>query len=289
MSTIMLLNKLQNCGLTNNEAQIYLALLQKKEFIASELSDLTSVGRTRVYELIPLMVAKGLCMELQKNGKKFYSALPPNLALQNLIAFHKEENDRKLSQEIELIKEFESDLETIYLRNNEKEHEVDYIEILRDSAQIRKKYQNLQENVQYEMLSFTKPPYFTMSKENIPILKSAVTERKIRMRCIYETSENISLIPSLNEFIETIQLYVDASEEARMIERLPMKLVIMDEKITMLTMNDPIAMKPSITTLVVTHPDFAHIQKEVFESYWAKAMLFDEFKEKYYDTSMIQS
>ena len=111
----------------------------------------------------------------------------------------------------------------------------------------------------------------------------------VSLNLLYETSENISLIPSLNEFIETIQLYVDASEEARMIERLPMKLVIMDEKITMLTMNDPIAMKPSITTLVVTHPDFAHIQKEVFESYWAKAMLFDEFKEKYYDTSMIQS
>ncbi len=59
-----------------------------------------------------------------------------------------------------------------------------------------------------------------------------------------------------------------------------MKLAIIDEHITMLALNDPISLTPSITTMIVTHPSFATAQKEVFNSYWQKSVTHEEFINK---------
>jgi hypothetical protein len=72
-------------------------------------------------------------------------------------------------------------------------------------------------------------------------------------------------------------MYASFGEECRVIKELPMKLVIIDEKITMLALNDPVSMKPSITTMIIDHPSFALAQKEVFESYWSKSVPLKSF------------
>ncbi len=79
-----MLDQLQEAGLTKREAQVYLALLQKKEFVASEISSIVPVGRTKIYEIIPTLLSKGLCSESLKNGKKVFRAVEPKIALQNI-------------------------------------------------------------------------------------------------------------------------------------------------------------------------------------------------------------
>ncbi len=54
----------------------------------------------------------------------------------------------------------------------------------------------------------------------------------------------------------------------------------MKKKITMFALNDPISLKPSITTMIINHPSFAMTLKYVFESIWEKAIPFEEFKNK---------
>jgi len=54
----------------------------------------------------------------------------------------------------------------------------------------------------------------------------------------------------------------------------------MKKKITMFALNDPISLKPSITTMIKNHPSFAMTLKYVFESIWEKAIPFEEFKNK---------
>jgi len=56
-----------------------------------------------------------------------------------------------------------------------------------------------------------------------------------------------------------------------------MKMMIIDEKITMLALIDPISTKSSITTMIVTHPNFAMAQKQVFQSYWDQAIALETF------------
>jgi len=72
--------------------------------------------------------------------------------------------------------------------------------------------------------------------------------------------------------------YISAGEDLRLIEKLPIKLAVIDEKIAMLVLNDHVSMKSSITTMIVNHPSFALAQKEVFESFWKKSISLEEFK-----------
>jgi hypothetical protein len=82
----------------------------------------------------------------------------------------------------------------------------------------------------------------------------------------------------MKNLIEMIEVYQKIGEEVRIIEELPMKLIIIDDTITMLALNDRISLKPAITTIVINHPSFAKAQKEVFESYWQKGLSIEDFK-----------
>lgn len=271
-----LLNKLQESGLTKREAQIYLALLQKKEFAASEIASIVTIGRTKIYEIIPNLVAKGLCSEIQKDGKKIYCSVEPKIALKNLLAFFQREYDEVLTKKEKLINELEVNLGQIYSKNAKKSDNLDYIEVIKDRNQIRNKWLTLQKNLEFEELVFNKAPYSITPVENIEHERE-ILDKKIVCKGIYEC-ENISSESAQNEFIKMLDMYSNLGEIVKVIEKLPMKLAIIDEKITMLALNDPVSMKPSITTVVINHPSFAIAQKEVFESYWNKAIPFDDFK-----------
>lgn len=281
-----LLNKLQNSGLTKREAHIYLALLQKKEFAASELASIIPVGRTKVYEIIPNLIAKGLCSEVQKDGKKMYRAVDPKTALKSLLSFFSQQVEEEISRkkdEIikkkEMFNKLEDELDAIYTSNLEKSSSLEYIEILKDVNQIRNRWIELQKGIRKEILGFNKPPYSVPPRENMRYQQKVLKKKSIRGKGIYEYGDlSKNGIPT--DFFPVFEYYESLGEECRVIDSLPMKLMIMDEKITMLALNDPVSMKPSITTIIIKHPDYALAQKEVFESYWQKAVPFKEFKKK---------
>jgi predicted transcriptional regulator len=282
----ILLNKLQDSGLTKREAHLYIALLQKKEFAASELASISPVGRTKVYEIIPSLIAKGLCTEIQKDGKKIYCAIEPKSALKSLLSFFKQKVEEEIAKkEEEIIKkqdmfnDLENDLDKIYTSNLEKTESLDYIEVLKDKNQIRKRWIELQKCTKKEMLGFNKPPYSMPYSENQKHQQNLMKKKKIVSKGIYEYGDLFTgNIPT--DFFPVFEYYESLGEECRVIEKLPMKLMIMDEKITMLALNDPVSMQPSITTMIIRHPSFALAQKEVFESYWTKAVPFKQFKKK---------
>ena len=281
-----LLNKLQSSGLTKREAHIYLALLQKKEFAASEVASIIPIGRTKIYEIIPNLIAKGLCTEVQKDGKKIYRAVDPKTALQSLLSFFSEQVEEEITrkkEEItkkrEMFNKLEDELGTIYTNNQEKSSNLEYIEILKDVNQIKKRWIELQQNIRKEILGFNKPPYSVPPQENMKYQQKLLKKKTVKGRGIYEYKDLYENgIPT--DFYPVFEFYESLGEECRVIEALPMKLMIMDEKITMLALNDPVSMKPSITTIIIKHPDYALAQKEVFESYWNRAVSFKEFKKK---------
>ena len=57
-----------------------------------------------------------------------------------------------------------------------------------------------------------------------------------------------------------------------------MKLVIIDESISIISLIDYVALNTEITTLIVHHPIFALSQKTLFNVYWNKAMSVEKYK-----------
>jgi|SRR5690554_1857816 len=277
----VLLNKLKLAGLTKREAHIYMALLQKKELTASEIASIIPISRTKIYEVIPNLVSKGFCSEVQKDGKRIYSAVEPKIALKSLLISIKQnyEETIKSSKEIfekksSVINELENQLTKIHSENIKKQDNIDYIEVIKDRNQIRDRWLTIQKHAKLEELAFNKPPYSITPQENIQHEKELI-KRNVICKGIYEYDD--SSMPD-SSFIEMLESFANIGEEVRVINKLPMKLAIIDERVSMLALNDPVSLKPSITTMVITHPSFALAQKEVFESYWNKAVPFKEFK-----------
>jgi sugar-specific transcriptional regulator TrmB len=275
-----LINGLQQIGLSRREAEAYLALLQKKEFTAPELSRITTITRTKIYEILQNLIRKGVCNESFKDGQKVYRGIKPQIALQNIISNYQKEIEQKKNIEIEQKKHaaalLEDQLITLYSSNLDSSEPLDYIEILSDVGQIRERWNNFQKNTKKEILVFTKPPYTASLEDNLEVQSEALEKNKIIDKCIYEYS-GLSDKEVIN-LVKIVEAYERIGEESRIIKELPMKLAISDETITMLALNDRVSLIPGITTIIVDHPNFAKAQKAVFETYWEKALPVEEFK-----------
>lgn len=269
-----LIEKLQELGLSGRESEIYLALLSNRELSAPEVAKITSVTRTKTYEILQNLVKKGVCNERYKNGMKVFSSVEPVIAIQNILSVYENE----LSRKKRIADKFKDTLVKIHMNKAGKNDPLDYIEVLTDIGQIRERWLTIQKNTKHELLLFTKPPYTAALEENVEA-EAEVLKSKIIDKSIYEFN-NVNSEEEIKNLINTIEAYQKIGEQARIIKELPMKLAISDETITMLALTDRISMEPSITTMIIDHPKFAKAQKKVFESYWKEAITIEEFKRK---------
>jgi|SRR3989344_8094123 len=72
---------LEELGLTENEAKIYLALLEKGPSLAGLISQLTGIHRRSVYDAIERLIQKGLLGYILKNNRKYFEAVNPEQLL----------------------------------------------------------------------------------------------------------------------------------------------------------------------------------------------------------------
>jgi sugar-specific transcriptional regulator TrmB len=80
----MLQNKLEQIGLTEKEAKIYLAMLELGETNIERISKKSKVKRSTVYDIIDSLKERGLAGSTIKNQKKHYFAVDPR-ELENTI------------------------------------------------------------------------------------------------------------------------------------------------------------------------------------------------------------
>ncbi len=286
---MVLISKLQQIGLTKREAEVYLALLQRKEFTAPELTKITTITRTKIYEMLQNLVNKGIITESSRNGNKVFRSIDPKIALQNIIINYEQTVEQKMIEyeqkqkiDIQQMKRaadlLEKELVSLHENSAGSLEPFDYIEMLTDIRQIGEKWVIIQQKTKKELLVFTKPPYTTPSiDDNIEEEKELFKKQKLVVKGLYEygglTQEE------LQNLVKSVEIYQEIGEQARLIEELPMKLVISDEALVMFALNDRISLKPNITSMVVDHPSYAAAMKIVFENYWAKGISVETIKQ----------
>ncbi len=265
-----LIDQFQMLDIPRRESEVYLALLQKREFTAPEIAKITTVSRTKAYEVLQNLVKKGLCNESYRNGTKVFKAINPKIVLDNLSS----EYDKKRKT----LEELNKSLEEIYRNTKTFNDPLEYIEVLTEIGQIKERWLMIQENAKTEELVFNKGPYSIPPEDNIEY-ENELLVRNVVCKGLYEYDNSMDESSKVN-FISMMEHYSRMGEEVRVINKLPMKLAIIDQRVTMLALNDPVSLTPSITTMIITHPSFAIAQKEVFNSYWQKAESLENFIKK---------
>ena len=265
------IERLKKIGFTLREAKVYIVLLNNNSLTATEIAKVANIPRQKIYEILDNIIKKGICVE--KIGKiKRYKAVEPEIVFKSIIDQYQE--NEKIALELS------NNLSELYEKNQERNDPLEYIEVLKAREKIRNKWLNLNKNAKKEILIFTKPPYASSPDEAIAVekklLNTKMNRRKLILRDICEY-KGITSESEKKNFIKMVSNYISNNEEVRIIKELPMKLAIFDERITMLALNDPISLQPSITTMIINHPSFAMSQKKVFENVWKEAMTLEEY------------
>jgi sugar-specific transcriptional regulator TrmB len=260
--------QLTRLGLTMYEAKAYLALIRRGSSTAAEVARIAGVPRQRIYDVLASLVERGFAST--RPGRVVnYVASSPDAAINHLVSDHKRAVDELERGAQAMI----GQLAPAFTEGQEVTDPLDYIEVLRDRRAINERFAELQEGIKNEILVFTKPPYATPPQEEEKGLEVAATHRA---RSVYEFSifDDPATIDGVRHFIE-------AGEEGRFVEQLPLKLVIIDERYVMFGMEDPVAGGSELTMMVVEHPSLAATLKGSFETFWSQGLTFDEAYERF--------
>jgi HTH-type transcriptional regulator, sugar sensing transcriptional regulator len=252
-----LIKDLLNLGLTEYEAKVYSILLTQNIVNATDLCKMAGVPRGRIYDVINLLINKGFCITIPGTVKKF-KAINPQTAINNMI-------ERQKKKELEM-KETAAKLQSVYEKQEENLIPINDIQVYTTKASMIKKALNMAENCQSTFRVLNKPPYVNKRSDYI-------VKRKSIFKSIYEVEYD-----DLENFLTWVEAYEQKGEEVRLIEYLPLKLIISDEKKLMFTIKNHTDLEHPVTSIVLTHSDIINGLIEYFEIYWQRAITIEEFR-----------
>lgn len=254
--------QLVSLGLTGYEASAYVALTRRDVATGAEVARLAGVPRQRIYDVLEGLAARGLATI--KPGRPIrYTAAAPEEAVATLLAARRAEVQRLEDEAARAV----ALLTPAYQEGRRTSDPLDYIEVLREPAAIATRFTELEAGATREILVFTKPPYAVEPAQNVAGLQ--LLGRGVQARSVYERS-----IYDDQSVAEAVRSFVKAGEQARVVDELPLKLVLIDEQIAVFTMEDPIAGTTNLTIMIVEHPALARLLKLAFERIWEQSENF---------------
>jgi len=247
---------LLNLGLNGYEAGAYVALTRRGRATGAEVARLSGLPRQRIYDVLDGLVGRGLAT-VEPGRPARYTAVAPDAAVSALLAAHRtslERLEHDAAHAVEL-------LTPAYHDGRSETDPLTYIEVLREPSAIAKRFDELQASAQREILVFTKPPYAVQPGENVAGLQ--LLARGVEARSVYERS--VYDDPAV---VNAVRTFIEAGERAHVVDELPLKLVLIDERVALFTMEDPVAGATDLTIMIVEHPGLARLLKLAFEHAW---------------------
>ncbi|HZT91855.1 MAG TPA: helix-turn-helix domain-containing protein [Gaiellaceae bacterium] len=247
---------LVDLGLTGYEASAYVALTRRGRATGAEVARLAGLPRQRIYDVLDGLVARGFA-SVEPGRPARYTAVAPQEALERLVAGRRAslaDLERQAAEAAAL-------LTPIYRDGRSATDPLNYIEVLREPHAIGNRFAELEAGAAREILVFTKPPYAVEPAENVAGLQ--LLARGVEARSVYERS-----VYDDDAVVDAVQHFIAAGEHARVVDELPLKLVLIDERVALFTMEDPIAGSTDLTVMIVEHPAFAQLLKLAFEHAW---------------------
>ncbi|HEX5596872.1 MAG TPA: helix-turn-helix domain-containing protein [Micromonosporaceae bacterium] len=249
---------LEPLGLTQAEAQIYLAVLERGGADTAELAQvLVPSVAAGLEQTLEVLHQRGL-IERVATGPSRYRPVDPAVALADHVAA----KERDLQQSRKLVEE----LAEQYVQGAKpwQVRPQDLVEIVVGAREVMERLRGEHRRAQREVRSMERPPYVQVNTEPNPI-EMELLARGVVHRVIYE-EDAIDLPGRLNDVIKGIE----AGEQARVAPRLPARVLLIDDEVALLP-----ARAGGLFTdaLLIVHPGaLLELLSELFEVAWEHAM-----------------
>jgi sugar-specific transcriptional regulator TrmB len=257
----------EDLGLSEREAKLYLALIERPGVTGSELQRLAGIPRTKVYETLQRMVERRLCVERQAGDVKRYSPVEPRLLM--------EVRKQQMNAQIAKIESLSKELMEVYEKRDKEPVTLEYVEVINSREQVLQWMNYLIENCHDELLVFSKIAGATQTVEECDDMTMGSLKRIKEVRSIYEFGSGFP--PDL---YSCVRKWHDVGEKSRFIRNLPTRIMIFDG-VRALTPARDTEGPSSETGLLVTGRQLAQAFRMLFQHTWNKAIPYEEFIANY--------
>ncbi len=264
------LENLTNLGLNRYESAAYLSLLEGQDFTPSQVATRAQVPRQRIYDVLASLCDRGLCVERRSGKQRLFQAVDPRSALPSLVQEKQRQYEAEIARQNQQTQELVAALAPLYLAGHKTQDPLAYIEVLSEPNRIVERGSNLAQSVQKSIAVFFTYPSLLGYEEGLKLVKNPLS-RGITYRTIYEYS--IWQDPSSREFIRQCQEW---GQEIRFVPEVPFKMQLFDERVILLSLQDPLVNTPSFTALSINHSGLAKMLQISFETLWGEGTIDPE-------------
>ncbi len=253
--------RLQQLGLNAYESRSYLVLLGHSKFKALELAARSHVPRQKIYEVLDSLVEKGFAQVVQEKTKLF-SAVEPGLAIPAFLSRRRQILEQELMDSSRSGTALTDDLKALYSEGQGGRGTLDFLRIVTEPAQTGAEYRRMLQEVKYEYLEFSRPPYAVDPLDEKLVKQAASGGVACRLLLEAATLDH--------DHRQRLSEYVMAGVEVRLADSLPMKLALFDTHNGMIALLDPVISRPSWTAVVFQHDGMGEAMKGLFEDHWRR-------------------
>ena len=264
----MIEKKLQETGFSRYEAQAYAVLLRNGQLSAGEVSRLAEIPQGRIYGVLDALEKRGFCTVILGSVKS-YRVVNPHLSFKELV--------QKQRSTLRELKELQEELEAAY--QNQESAASDFFQVLTSKAGQVEKFDELIRRTDHNLFSFNKKPYATGFNRSLPEIANSskpleeLIKRGAKAQAIFEGETG----PNRKPFIDMVSYYREIGEEIRISESLPLKMLLIDGIVAMVSLQSNDSSKFKLTSMVVEHTDLTNALQELFSLYWSKSQTLDEY------------
>jgi HTH-type transcriptional regulator, sugar sensing transcriptional regulator len=243
----MLTQELVNIGLTEKEAEIYVATLQLGYASVFEIAKKTNINRTTTYSHIKNLISRGLVKSMERYGKILFVAERP----EKLKSIY-EQKEKEIIRKKEMLNDIMPELDSIYNLVKDKPS-VKYYNFnnVEELKMLRSEIQNIRTSEMLNIFNYEKYKD-AINKHHVQTLLSNVDKFKL----IYISKNKIvdSKVRKMAEDEKMFMKYLPVDKFGVLCE-----ILIADDKIVISREHD---------SLVIVDPLFAQTLKLLFHALW---------------------
>jgi HTH-type transcriptional regulator, sugar sensing transcriptional regulator len=262
--------KFIDLGLTERETKVYITLLSKKSFTSTELQKSANIPRTKIYEVLYKMVERGICVERRIGKIKYYEAIEPKKALHKVLEDYKSNFQSELERKKEITETLAGVFNPVFQKNKNFVSPLEFVEVIKDKELAQKRIIEAFREVKSELLSLVKGPYVcdTNSRVNQQVKEEKnLLKRGAICKKIYESDELMQHTVLIEQFKPLSKL----GSQLRMIENLPIKMVVFDERKVIFPLQDIIKNPDELTIILIEHKEMVAACRILFNFLWNNA------------------
>ena len=251
---------LEELGLNGSQARVLVALLQLGSANSSQIARLAQVPRTAVYPLLQELGAMRLAARIGSDGPAIWASPGRDEVLNRLDAAHEERSRQQRARSARVRATLEEIVPKVSAGS------LPFVHVIPGPAQAREAYRQLLLGATSELLVLNRPPFSSPPGPVNPMVQDLLA-RGVPARVLFQLTKGEQTKLQRRKEVET---YRQSGVDGRVVDRLPVKMVIADRRVVLVAIPDPNLPETRFpTSLLVENEDYAAIHVAAFESLWA--------------------